>query len=211
MSHSENMKSFQEMLDGGAHCSQCVFSYWAERLGIDDEFAMRVASGLGMGVNHGDSCGAVTSTALAFGLVNGFSDASESSSDGGVEELTKEFEAAFVERNGSLLCRDLLSGGYDAADPDATVPEGVDPWENCAKYCADAVELAEMYLTPENLERYTSLGLSSDDGEWEDMPSPYVVAAGSGTTGLALGALVALVFTYERRRAENEREMRKRS
>ena len=39
MSHSENMKRFQEMLDEGAHCSQCVFSYWAERLGIDDEFA----------------------------------------------------------------------------------------------------------------------------------------------------------------------------
>ena len=199
------------MLDEGAHCSQCVFSYWAERLAIDDEFAMRISSGLGMGVNHGDSCGAVTSTALAFGLVNGFSDVSEAGSEGGAEDLIKEFEAAFVERNGSLLCRDLLSGGYDAADPDATVPEGVNPWENCAKYCADAVELVEMYLTPENLERYTSLGLFSDDGEWEDMPSPYVVAAGSGTTGLALGALVALVFTYERRRAENEREMRKRS
>ena len=199
------------MLDEGAHCSQCVFSYWAERLAIDDEFAMRISSGLGMGVNHGDSCGAVTSTALAFGLVNGFSDVSEVGSEGGAEDLIKEFEAAFVERNGSLLCRELLSGGYDAADPDATVSEGVNPWENCAKYCADAVELAEMYLTPENLERYTSLGLSSDDGEWEDMPSPYVVAAGSGTTGLALGALVALVFTYERRRAENEREMRKRS
>ena len=208
MSHSENMKRFQEMLDEGAHCSQCVFSYWAERLSIDDEFAMRVVSGLGMGVNHGDSCGAVTSTTLAFGLVNGFSDVSESGSDGGVEDLVKEFEAAFAERNGSLLCRDLLSGGYDAADLDATVPEGVNPWENCAKYCADAVELAEMYLTPENLERYVSLGLTSDEGKWENLPSPLVVAAGSGATGLALGALAALVVTYERRRAENEREGR---
>lgn len=141
----------------------------------------------------------------------GFSDVSESGTEGGAEDLIKEFEAAFVERNGSLLCRDLLSGGYDAADPDAKVPEGVDPWENCAKYCADAVELAEMYLTPENLERYASLGLSSDDSEWEDMPSPLAVAAGSGTTGLALGAIAALVYTYEKRRAENEREMRKRS
>ncbi len=211
MSHSANMKRFQSMLDEGSHCSQCVFSYWATRLGIDDESAMRIVSGLGMGVNHGDSCGAVTSTALAFGLVNGFSDASESNSDGGVEDQVKEFEAAFVERNGSLLCRDLLSGGYDAADPDATEPEGVDPWENCAKYCADAVELAEAYLTPENLERYSSLSPSSNDGDWKDLPSPFVVAAGSGVTGLALGALATLVITYEKRRAENERAEQKRS
>lgn len=211
MSHSENMKRFQDMLNEGAHCSQCVFSYWAERLSIDDEFAMRVSSGLGMGVNHGDSCGAVTSTVLAFGLVNGFSDPSESNSDGGVEELVKEFEAAFAERNGSLLCRDLLSGGYDAADPDAAVPEGVNPWENCAKYCADAVELAEVYLTPENLNRYSSLDLSSGDEEWDDLPSPFAVAAGSGGAGLALGALATLVFIYEKRRAENERELQSHS
>lgn len=211
MSHSETMKMFQEMLDKGTHCSQCVFSYWAERLDIDPEFAMRITSGLGMGVNHGDSCGAVTSTALAFGLVHGFSDAAESNSDGGVEKLLKEFEAAFAERNGSLLCRDLLSGGYDAADPNATAPKGVDPWENCAKYCADAVELAEHYLTAENIERYSSLALAANDGNPDDSPSPYAIGAASGATGLALGVLATLVVTYEKRRAKNEREMKDRS
>ena len=204
MSHSQNMKQFQEMLDEGSHCSQCVFRYWAERLDIDEEFAMRISSGLGMGVNHGDSCGAVTSTALAFGLVHGFSQGSESGEDGGVEDLVKEFEAAFAERNGSLLCRDLLSGGYDAADPDAVVPEGVNPWENCAKYCADAVELAEQYLGAEDLESYAS-SVSSSGGEWEGAPPPTVVAVGSGVTGVALGALAAAIVTYERRRAKNER------
>ena len=204
MSHSQNMERFQEMLDEGSHCSQCVFRYWAERLDIDEEFAMRISSGLGMGVNHGDSCGAVTSTTLALGLVHGFSQGSESGKDGGVEDLTKEFEASFAERNGSLLCRDLLSGGYDAADPDAVIPEDVDPWENCAKYCADAVELAEQYLGVGDLERYVSEA-SLPGGEWEGLPSPTVVAVGSGMTGLALGALAAAIVTYERRRAKNER------
>ena len=204
MSHAKNMEKFQEMLDGGSHCSQCVFGYWAERLGIDEEFAMRISSGLGMGVNHGDSCGAVTSTALAFGLVHGFSQGSDSGEEGGIEDLVEEFEAAFAERNGSLLCRDLLSGGYDAADPNAVIPKGVDPWENCAKYCADAVELAEQYLTLEDLEHYASDAYPSG-GEWEGVPSPTVVAVGSGVGGLALGILAAAVVTYERRRAQNER------
>ena len=165
---------------------------------------MRISSGLGMGVNHGDSCGAVTSTALAFGLVHGFSQGSDSGEEGGIEDLVEEFEAAFAERNGSLLCRDLLSGGYDAANPDAVIPEGVDPWENCAKYCADAVELAEQYLTLEDLEHYAS-DANASGGEWEGVPSPTVVAAGSGVGGLALGILAAAVVTYERRRAKNER------
>lgn len=209
MSHSDNIKIFQDMLDEGYHCSQCVFCYWAERLGIDDEFAKRITSGLGMGVNHGDSCGAVTSTALAFGLVNGFSEVSESGTHSDVEGEIDEFVDAFIDRNGSLLCRDLLSGGYDAANPDAIAPKGVNPWEHCAKYCADAVELAEVYLTPNNLDQYSSLGLTSDVREQKDQPSPYIVAAGSGVTGLALGVLATLVITYEKRRAKNERKMRK--
>lgn len=204
MSYEEIKSAFQEMLDDGNHCSQCVFKYWAERLGIDDEFSMRISSGLGMGVNHGDSCGAVTSTALAFGLVYGFSDGAEHGADDGVEERVKDFEAAFAERNGSLMCRDLLSGGYDAADPEATVPGGVNPWENCAKYCADAVELAEVHLSAADLE-LASKDFASAITHGEDAPSPYVVAAGSGVAGLALGVLAAAVFTYEKRRAENER------
>ena len=137
------------MLKDGFHCSQCVFIHWAQQMDLEEEFAAKISSGLGMGVNHDDSCGAVEMTMLALGLAHGFSDGTQSGAKGGIEDMVKKPETAFIERNGSLLCRDLLSGGYDAADPNAKVPEGVDPWENCAKYCADAVELAERYLTPD--------------------------------------------------------------
>ena len=186
------------MLGDGFHCSQCVFVHWARQMGLEEEFAMKISSGLGMGVNHGDSCGAVTSTVLALGLAHGFSDGVESGAKGGIEDKVKEFEAAFIERNGSLLCRDLLSGGYDAANPNAKVPEGVDPWENCAKYCADAVELAERYLTPDALANRPKAEVQ------QEQPSPIIVGAGSGAAGLAIGAGAMAVMAYERRRAENE-------
>jgi len=208
MSYQENVVRFQTMLDEGSHCSQCVFGYWAERMHLDDEFARRVSSGLGMGVNHGDSCGAMTATVLALGLARGATLGDDK--NGGVEGLVKDVEAAFVERNGSLLCRDLLSGGYDAADPNAHAPEGVDPWENCAKYCADAVELAEQYLAEADFANCPAV-VSRPVGPWEGTPGPAVVAAGSGAVGVALGAVAAAVVTYERRRARNERSLKSRS
>lgn len=186
------------MLDEGFHCSQCVFLHWARQMGLEEGFALKISSGLGMGVNHGDSCGAVTSTVLALGLAHGFSDGSQSGTEGGIEDKVKEFESAFAERNGSLLCRDLLSGGYDAANPNAKVPEGVDPWENCAEYCADAVELAERYLTPD------AVASRPRAEKPQEQPSPIVIGAGSGAAGLALGAGAMAVIAYERRRAENE-------
>lgn len=186
------------MLDDGFHCSQCVFIHWARQMGLEEEFAAKITSGLGMGVNHGDSCGAVTSTVLALGLAHGFSDGAQSSAEGGIEDMVKEFESAFIARNGSVLCRDLLSGGYDAADPDAKVPEGVDPWENCAKYCADAVELSERYLTPDVIANRPKAE------KVPEQPAPIIVGAGSGAAGLALGAGAMAVIAYERRRAENE-------
>ena len=61
------------------------------------------------------------------------------------------------------------------------------------------------------LQRYSSLVPSTSGGDWENLPSPLALVAGSGATGVALGVLATLVFTYEKRRAENEHEMRKRS
>ena len=97
MSHQENVQAFESMLGDGFQCSQCVFVHWARQMGLEEEFAAKISSGLGMGVNHGDSCGAVTSTVLALGLAHGFSDGVESGAKGGIEDKVKEFEAAFIE------------------------------------------------------------------------------------------------------------------
>ena len=39
-------------------------------MGLEEEFAAKIPSNLVMGVNHGDSCGATTSTVLALGLTS---------------------------------------------------------------------------------------------------------------------------------------------
>lgn len=199
MGHKENEKLFADMLDQGFHCSQCVARYWATQLGLDEELALRMVSGLGLGENHGDTCGAVSVTAMMLGAAYGFADPAEKDgSSFNIEERVRAINVAFKEKNGSLLCRELLTGGYDGADPDAKEPEGVDPWENCAKYCADAVEIATEQL--ENAKALVQLVRPED----VEQASPVIVGAGCGIGGVALGAIGAGVIAYERRRAENE-------
>ncbi|MBQ9021094.1 MAG: C_GCAxxG_C_C family protein [Eggerthellaceae bacterium] len=201
MPHAENQQLFEEQMGAGLHCSQCVFNYFVKDLGLNEEFVMKLTSGLGLGVNHGDSCGAITGAILALGLTHGFSDGSESWAAGGIEELSKELQNKFIDRNGSVLCRNLLSGGYDGADENPSSPEGVDPWENCAKYCADAVEIAEEYITAADIANIPA----AMDMPKQEQSSVVPIAAGTGIAGLALGAGAAAVITYERRRAENEK------
>lgn len=198
MPHAENVQLFTDQMGEGLHCSQCVFNYFVKDLGLNEEFVMKLTSGLGLGVNHGDSCGAVTGAILALGLTHGFANGSESWAEGGIEEISKNLQKKFIERNGSVLCRDLLSGGYDGADDDPSAPEGVDPWENCAKYCADAVELAEEYITADALAKVPAAM------NIPEQPNVVPIAAGTGVAGLALGAGAMAVVSYERRRAENE-------
>ncbi len=198
MNQSELEEQMSIWLGEGYHCSQCVLLYWADRMNMDRDFALKLGSALGLGANHGDSCGALTATAISIGLSHGFTDPSQAGADGGSEKLIRAVTDRFIEKNGSSLCRDLLLGGYDGADPDAKAADGIDPWANCAKYCADAVMLASEYLE------------GADTSTWElatikeEAPSPVVIGSSCGVAGLALGAIGTAVVTYEKRRAENE-------
>ena len=201
MPHAENQQLFEQKMDEGLHCSQCVLTYFTEKMGLNEDFVLRLSSGLGMGANHGDSCGAVTGAIVALGLTHGFTQGSESWAEGGIEEITNAMEKEFIKRNGSVLCRDLLSGGYDAGEDNPSYPDGVNPWENCAKYCADAVELAEAYIDDAAIAKVPpAITVEESGGQSNVVP----IAAGSGIAGLAVGAGAMAVVSYERRRAENE-------
>ena len=127
------------MLDAGYHCSQVVACHIAERMGLDKAEAMRSASGLGAGCNHGDTCGAISAGVLALSRVFGFSQYSEEA-DALLKDKVREFQARFIALHGAVLCRELLDN-YDAADPDRVSTETT--WANCGKYCADACAILD--------------------------------------------------------------------
>ncbi|MBR2834819.1 MAG: C_GCAxxG_C_C family protein [Coriobacteriales bacterium] len=203
MIHEQLEAEFADLLDKGYHCSQCLALFWHEMLGMSEDAAARMVSALGLGINHGDTCGAIAVSALVLGQALGFSSPLDDSCDGRAESAAKELHRLFSERNGSTLCRELLLGGYDAAkeNPQETVPAGIDPWGRCATYCADATEIAEALLKEYEYEAPEPLNDASAEPEPAEEPTPsHELSAAS--VALGIGALATL--TYERRRAENE-------
>ena len=92
----------------GWHCAQCTLVPWAEALGDDADELLRMAAAFGGGMFRGDTCGAVSGALMALGMAYGDDLAA-------VEEKTAQFQAAFTERFGSTICRDIL--GFDLSQP----------------------------------------------------------------------------------------------
>ncbi len=105
-------KGFQEGFD----CSQQVLAYAANRLGIDEEKALKIGAAFGGGMWNGDTCGCVSGALMAIGLRYGHSVPNDKETKAQLTAKTMEFEKRFIERNGSLICREIL--GYNL-----TVPE----------------------------------------------------------------------------------------
>ena len=58
-----------ELFLGGCNCAQAVFAAFADEFGLDEEFAKRLATGLGGGVGRmREVCGAVSAAALVIGM-----------------------------------------------------------------------------------------------------------------------------------------------
>ena len=92
----------------GGQCAQCTLVPWADGLGYDEEELLRMSAAFAGGMFRGDTCGAVTGALMALGLAYG-DDAALTA------EKTAEFQAAFTERFGSTICREIL--GYDLSVP----------------------------------------------------------------------------------------------
>ena len=101
----------------GYLCSQAVLSSFAPDLGLEIDAAFRIAAAFGGGIaGRGETCGAVIGACMALGLRHGRTEASDQEREDRVNALSKALITAFAERNGSILCRDLL--GVDLGEPE---------------------------------------------------------------------------------------------
>ena len=136
-----------KMMDEGFHCSQVVLGHAAELLGRDAEDALRISAGLGGGLFPGETCGTLTAGAVAISMAYGFSEANPGEKDALLKDKVHELEDRFLERYGTMCCRELL-GGYDCTLPDDAQPEGVpeNPWEHCGAYCETVCQILDELL-----------------------------------------------------------------
>jgi C_GCAxxG_C_C family probable redox protein len=123
----------------GFNCSQAVLSAYAQ--GIDQEAALKIASGFGGGMGRmAETCGAVIGAMMVLGLKFGAASPDRAAKEL-IYERIREFAARFKERNGSLVCRDMLGC-------DISTPEGLEVAKSlfttvCPRYVRDACEILE--------------------------------------------------------------------
>lgn len=96
----------REMSSKGCNCAQIVFSYFAEKNGLDINKALKITSAFGGGMGKGDVCGAITGAYMALGLIYG--NDLENSDRSILKEKIKEFDLEFQKISMERCCEDIL-------------------------------------------------------------------------------------------------------
>ena len=144
---SEKSEKAKELFKSGYNCSQAVLGVFCEEFGLDFETAMKLASSFGGGMGRmREVCGTVSGMFMAAGLA--FS-SSEPSNENKANQykIVQELANRFREKNGSIICRELLQGVESSNSP---VPsERTETYYKkrpCIELVADSVEIFEEYL-----------------------------------------------------------------
>ncbi len=131
----------------GFSCSQALLSTYGAQLGLNREMALKVSGAFGGGMGRmGETCGAVTGAFMVIGLKYGKTRVEDEQTKEKAYNLVKEFVDKFKSRNGSIICRELLSC-------DISTPEGMKLAKErkliatlCPKLVQDAAEIIEQIL-----------------------------------------------------------------
>lgn len=145
MNIEERVAKAVELFKSGAACSQAVVGAYADLVGLDMQTAMNASLGFGGGVGRlREICGTVSGMAFLAGLRLGTGDPSDADAKKRVYEAVQTMAAEFREKNGAVVCRELLGLKPDApapAQPDVRTPEYYHR-RPCAEYVACAAEIA---------------------------------------------------------------------
>ncbi|MBQ1921482.1 MAG: C-GCAxxG-C-C family protein [Ruminococcus sp.] len=111
----------------GCNCAQAVLLAFCEDYGMERETALTIAAGFGSGMaGLRETCGTVTGANMVIGLAKG-----KNRMD--ANRTFREFADRFREKNGSLVCKELLAARIKTR-------------LTCADLCYDAGNLLEEIL-----------------------------------------------------------------
>ena len=135
-----------ETFANGHNCAQSVLRALAGELGLDDALAVRLATGFGVGMVEGGTCGAVSGAVMALGLAGGGGGPDGHAAKSATYERVRTLYARFAALHGTHVCRELLG-----LDP--STPEGLEQARRekrfqsiCSGLVGDAAALAQTII-----------------------------------------------------------------
>ena len=138
----------EQLFKEGYNCSQSLALAFCEEIGIEKSKLLRIVSSFGGGMGRmREVCGAVSGMFLAAGLLQGYSDPRDAEGKKAQYALVQELAEAFRNKNGSIVCRELLGLDHksDAPTPQARTREYYAK-RPCADLVADAARILEERL-----------------------------------------------------------------
>ena len=108
MNHADKA---EEYFSNNYNCSQAVFTAFATEEGLDEQIALKIATQFGGGAHKGEMCGAVSVALMVLGLKYGHCHGQNEEEKKKAYEIAEDFMNRFIEKKGTVVCRELL--GYD--------------------------------------------------------------------------------------------------
>jgi len=135
-----------QLFTEGYNCAQAVAVAYSDLIGLTPEFTAKMASSFGGGMGRmREVCGAVSGMLLVAGILYGYNSTDDDETKKAHYSLVQELAGQFRERNGSIICREILKN--PPSDP-APTPRTAEFYAQrpCAKMVYDAVDILESYI-----------------------------------------------------------------
>ncbi len=133
--------------ENGYSCAQAVLAAFASRYGLTHDAVHGLAAPFGAGMSRrADTCGAVTGALMVLGLHYWDRHTDPRENKEKIYQISQQFMQEFKARNGTILCRELLS--IDISDPQALEQARQTHLFKslCPNFVRDAVELLEHWV-----------------------------------------------------------------
>ena len=112
----------KEYFEQGYNCSQSVALSFADEVGMDGKLIARLTGGFGGGMGRmREVCGTVSGTAFVLSALYGYSDPTDADAKAQLYADVQKVAGEFKDKNGSVVCRDLLGltqDGFDNPQPE---------------------------------------------------------------------------------------------
>ncbi len=129
------------------NCAQSIMSTYSTQYGLDNDTALKLATGFGGGMaRFGRTCGAVSGAFMVIGLKYGMGINEDIEVKEKTFQVIRKFSDRFQEINGSVICRELLGCDINTLEGKDYYNQNEFFEKKCLQYVKNAAEVLEEIL-----------------------------------------------------------------
>lgn len=134
-----NEEQIKEAFMTGTDCSQVVLESFSDMLDLDKDTAHRIAAAFGGGMQHGETCGAVSGAAMVLGLKYG-------NDKPLLLSKLEEFRDTLSKKYDSCVCKEILKYDISVDEEKDKIMEENLLFTICPKLVLDSIEILETLM-----------------------------------------------------------------